>query len=51
MLQQGDQCEEGVNTDVDGADPFRLLFGTERSPFFPNRWLCTGAWIIRTRHA
>jgi hypothetical protein len=50
-LQQDYQCEEGVNTDVDSADPFRLLLGTERSPFFPNCWLCTGARIIRTKHA
>jgi hypothetical protein len=50
-LQQDDQCEVVVNTDVDSADPFHLMLGTERSPFFPNRWLCTGARIIRTRHA
>jgi hypothetical protein len=50
-LQQDDQCVAGVNTDVDSADPFRLLLGTERSPFFPNRWLCTGERTIRTRHA
>ena len=50
-LQHDDQCEEGVNTDVDSADPFRLLLSTERSPFFSNRWLCTGARIRGTRHA
>jgi hypothetical protein len=50
-LEQDNQCKEAVNTDVDGADPFRLLLGTERSPFFPNRWLCTVARLIRTRHA
>jgi len=51
LLQEDDQCREGVNTDVDSADPFCLLLGTGRSPFFPNRWLCTGARTIRTRHA
>ena len=50
-LQQDDQWEEDVKTDVDGTNPFRLLLGAERSPFFPNRWFCTGARIIRTRHA
>ena len=50
-LQQDDQWEEGVKTDVDGMNPFRLLLGAERSPFFPNRWFCTGARIMRTRHA
>jgi len=48
-LQQDNQCE-GVNTDVDSADPFRLLLGSERSPLFPNHWVCTRIGIIRTRH-
>lgn len=50
-LQQNDRCVAGVDTDVDSADPFRLLLGTERSPFLPNRRLCTGTRTIRTRHA
>ena len=51
MVQHDNQCVTGVNTNVDSVDPFRLLLGTERSPFFPNRWLCTGTRTIRTRHA
>ena len=45
------RCEEGDNTDVDGPDPFRLLIGTERSPFSPYRWIRTGTRIIRTKRA
>ena len=50
-LQNAYRCEEGVNTDVDGPDPFCLLVGTERSPFSPYRWIRTGMRIIRTKHA
>ena len=51
MGLQQDHQYEGVNTDVDSADPFRLLLGTECSPFFPNHWLCTMVRIMRTSHA
>ena len=50
-LQNDYRCDEGVNTDVDGANPFRLLMGTERSPFSPYHWFRTGTRIIRTKHA
>jgi hypothetical protein len=50
-LQQDSQCKDGVNTHLDGTNPFRLLLGTERSPFSPYRGFRTGARIIRTRHA
>jgi hypothetical protein len=51
MLQQDDQCEAGVYTNVDSANPFRLLLGFECSPFSPYRWLCTGTLLVRTRHS
>ena len=50
-LQNDYRCEKGVNTDVDGANPFCLLIGIERSPFSPYRWIRTGTRIIRTKHA
>ncbi len=50
-LQKDSQCGEDIHTHVDSTNPFCLLFGTECSPFFPYRWLFTGALTIRAGHA
>ena len=49
-LQQDNKCKEGVNTNVDSANPFRLLLGTKCSPFSPYRWFRTRTRVIRTGH-
>ena len=51
MLQQDDQCEAGVYTHIDSANPIRFLLGGECSPFSPYRWLCTGPLLIRAKHS
>jgi hypothetical protein len=51
FFQQDDRCGGAAHTHIDSADPFRFLIGTECPPFFPYRWICAGARIIRTRHA
>ena len=48
--QNDNQYEGDPHTHVDCTDPFRLLLGTKRSPFFPYRWLCTGVLTIRARY-
>ena len=50
-LQQDNKCKESVDTNVDSANPFRLLLGTECSPFSPYRWFRTRPRVIRTGHA
>ena len=50
ILHENDnQCEGDPHTYVDGTDPFRLLIGAERSPFFPYHWVCTGSLPISAR--
>jgi hypothetical protein len=44
-------ARRAVPTHIDSADPFRFLLGTECSPFFPYRRICTGVRTIRTRRA
>jgi hypothetical protein len=48
--QNDSQCEGDPHTHVDSTDPFRLLIGTECSPFFPYHWVCTRALTIRARY-
>jgi hypothetical protein len=49
-LQQDDQCETGVYTYIDRANPIRSLLSGECPPFSPYRRLCTGALLESTRH-
>jgi hypothetical protein len=41
--QSDSQSGGDSHTHVDSTDPFRLLLGAKCSPFFPYRWICTGA--------
>jgi hypothetical protein len=40
-----------VDTHVDGADPLRLLMGTECSPFSANGWVFARALFFRGKSA
>ena len=51
LLPQNDShCEGDPHTHIDSTDPFGLLLGTKRPPFFPYCRVCTRALAVRTRY-